>query len=158
MTPRIEFLSEKKLVGQHVTMSLADNKTGQLWSSFMPRRREIVNAVNKDLISMQVYDNSLYFNALNPHAAFEKWAAVEVSDFDNVPDGMEVFTLSAGLYAVFPYKGDARGAAAFFNQIFTVWLPNSDYALADRPHFEVLDERYKNNQPDSEEDVWIPIK
>ena len=42
--------------------------------------------------------------------------------------------------------------------IFTRWLPESNYRLDNRPHFEVLGERYKNNDPNSEEEVWIPIK
>jgi AraC family transcriptional regulator len=37
-------------------------------------------------------------------------------------------------------------------------LPNSAYALDDRAHFEVLGEKYKNNDPSSEEEIWIPIK
>lgn len=38
------------------------------------------------------------------------------------------------------------------------WLPASDYNLDNRPHFEVLGEKYKNNDPTSEEEIWIPIK
>jgi AraC family transcriptional regulator len=158
MEPRIEFLSEKILVGNSIKMSLTDNKTGELWRGFMPRRKEIDNKVNGDFISMQVYDNPLYFNAFNPNAPFEKWATVEVSDTENVPDGMQVFRLIGGQYAVFNYKGTVQGAPPFFNYIFTVWLPNSTYVLDHRPHFEILGEKYKNNDPDSEEEIWIPIK
>jgi AraC family transcriptional regulator len=35
MTPRIEKLDDKKLIGKRQTMSLANNKTGELWKSFM---------------------------------------------------------------------------------------------------------------------------
>ncbi|MEP1984886.1 MAG: GyrI-like domain-containing protein, partial [Maribacter dokdonensis] len=38
------------------------------------------------------------------------------------------------------------------------WIPNSEYQLDGRPHFEVLGAKYKNNDPNSEEEVWIPIK
>jgi AraC family transcriptional regulator len=37
-------------------------------------------------------------------------------------------------------------------------LPNLGYTLDDRAHFEVLGEKYKNNDPLSEEEIWIPIK
>ncbi len=158
MTPKIVFLSEKKLIGQHLRMSLMDNKTGDLWRGFMPRRRDIQNAVNSDLLSMQIYDNALYFNAFNPKNEFEKWAAIEVSTHENVPNGMDIFTLKSGQYAVFNYKGNSADAPAFFNYIFTEWLPNSAYILDDRPHFEILGEKYKNNDINSEEEVWIPIK
>jgi len=30
--------------------------------------------------------------------------------------------------------------------------------LDDRPHFEVLGDKYKNADPDSEEEIWIPIR
>jgi AraC family transcriptional regulator len=71
---------------------------------------------------------------------------------------MESFELPGGLYAVFLYRGDARSASVFFQYIFGTWLPNSGYEPDDRPHFEVLGEKYKNNDPDSEEQIWIPIK
>lgn len=157
MTPRIEFLSEKILVGNRIKMSLTDNKTSELWRGFMPRRKEINNKINGDFISMQVYDNPLYFNAFDPNAPFEKWATVEVSNAENVPNGMETFRLVGGQYAVFDYKGLSTDTR-IFEYIFTVWLPNSAYVLDHRPHFEILGKRYKNNDPDSEEEIWIPIK
>jgi AraC family transcriptional regulator len=42
--------------------------------------------------------------------------------------------------------------------IFNTWLPKSGYQLDRRPHFEILGEKYKNNNPDSEEEIWIPIQ
>jgi AraC family transcriptional regulator len=156
MTPRIEKLIEKKLIGKRLTMSLADNKTGDLWKSFIPRRREIVNSVTNDMISMQVY-KSTYFADFRPTNQFEKWATVEVVNFDNVPNGMETFTLTDGLYAVFDYKGLSTDNS-IFQYIFGTWLPTSDYDLDDRPHFEVLGDKYKNNDPISEEEIWIPIQ
>lgn len=156
MEPRIKTLKEKKLAGNHIVMSLANNKTGELWKSFMPRRREITNALNSDLISMAIYKPN-HFADFKPTNEFEKWAAVEVSNFDNVPNGMETFTLTGGLYAVFDYKGSSTDVS-IFQYIFTTWLPQSGYLLDSRPHFEVLGDKYKNASPDSEEEIWIPIK
>ncbi|MBY0486603.1 MAG: effector binding domain-containing protein, partial [Flavobacteriaceae bacterium] len=89
---------------------------------------------------------------------FVKWAAVVVTSFDFVPDAMETLEIEAGLYAVFNYRGDQSNAASFFNTIYTEWLPNSEYQLDNRPQFEILGEKYKNNDPTSEEEIWIPIK
>ncbi len=137
-------------------MSLADNKTSELWRSFMPRRRDITNNLTDDLISMQVYKPT-YFIDFKPTNEFEKWATVEVTDFDNVPNDLETFTLTGGLYAVFNYKGLSTDNR-IFQFIFGTWLPGSDYYLDDRPHFEVLGDKYKNNDPTSEEEIWIPIQ
>ena len=124
----------------------------------MPRRKEIKNNLTDELFSMQVYDQLPDFKNFNPHRSFEKWAAAEVADFDTIPDGMESYVLTGGLYAVFLYKGRASEGSQTFRYIFGTWLPDSDYELDHREHFEILDERYKNEQPDSEEEIWIPIR
>jgi len=157
MNHRIETLSGKKLIGKRMRMSVSGNKTGDLWRSFMPRRKEILNNRGKDLYSMQVYDN-LYFNNFNPDKEFEKWAAVEVTGFGTVPEEMETFSLPGGLYAVFLYKGAASEGGKAFQYIFETWFPASDFLLDNRPHFEILGEKYKNEDPDSEEEIWIPVK
>ncbi|MCX6181296.1 MAG: GyrI-like domain-containing protein [Bacteroidetes bacterium] len=160
MEPRIELLAEKKLLGMRLTMSIAQNKTGLLWQGFMKRRKEIQNNLNSDLISMQVYSPFFDFINFNVEAEFDKWATTEVSDFKAIPEGMESFVLVGGLYAVFFYKGDASPAAAakVFSYIYGQWIPNSIYELDQRPHFEILGEKYKKDAPDSEEEIWIPIK
>jgi AraC family transcriptional regulator len=154
--PRIETLPEKKLIGKHLTMSFATNKTGELWRSFMPQRKEIFNAASPDLYSLQLYPAD-FFVHFNPHALFEKWAAVEVPDFDNIPHEMEAFTLTGGLYAVFLHKGSSTDNSTF-QYIFSTWLPASVYVLDNRPHFELLGAKYKNADPDSEEEIWIPVR
>lgn len=158
MQPHIQTIPEKKLIGKRITMSMADNRTGELWRSFMPLRNGIPNAIGGDLISMQVYPDTYSFSHFNPAATFDKWAVVEVSDFNTVSEGMEIFTLPAGLYAVFTYKGNPINAAPFFQYIFGTWFPASEYELDTRPHFEILGEKYRNNDDSSEEEVWIPVR
>lgn len=158
MIPAIKVLIEKKLVGRHLSMSLANNKTHELWKSVMTDLKTIKNRLNTELISMQVYNSNHNFNAFQPEAVFEKWAAAEVADLNSIPDGMESFVLKGGLYAVFSYKGNQQQATAAFQYIFGTWLPSSHYTIDNRPHFEILGDKYKNGDPDSEEEIWIPIK
>lgn len=157
MKSRIELLPEKKLVGIHLNMSFADNKTGELWRSFMPHRNKVPNPVSSDLFSMQIFPPTFDFASINPYEQFEKWAAIEVSDFGIIPGGMEAFLLPQGLYAVFLHKGGAQTAQQTFQYIFGIWFPASGYTIDTRPHFEILGEKYKNN-PESEEEIWIPVK
>ncbi len=158
MNPEIKILHEKKLIGLRTTMSFANNKTAELWKSFMPRRKEIKNNVGTDLFSLQTFDIAHDFHSFNPNAVFEKWAANEVVNFDTVPNEMETFILVGGLYAVFLHKGPASNGAKTFQYIFGTWLPGSEYVIDNRPHFEILGEKYKNDDLDSEEEIWIPIK
>lgn len=138
-------------------MSHADNQTFELWKSFMPRRKEIRNSIGTDLFSMQVYSPTYDPTKFNPNEVFEKWAAMEVTDFNSIPDEMEAVTLIGGLYVVFLYQGPANSGYKVFQYIFESWMPNSKYLLDNRPHFEILGEKYKNDDPDSEEEIWIPI-
>lgn len=158
LQPRIETLTERKLIGKRLTMSLADNQTLKLWQSFMLRRKEIKSNLTTELFSMQVYPQSFDFTFSNLKAEFDKWAAIEVADFENIPNDMETYTLTGGLYAVFDYKGLSTDTK-IFQYIFGTWLPLSkNYLLDDRPHFEILGDKYKYNDPNSEEEIWIPIK
>ena len=156
MTPRIEKLKEKRLIGQSLNMSLSNNRTKQLWEKFAPRIKEIENRLSPNKISMQIYPLS-YYEEFSPNKEFKKWATVEVENYNDIPNGMEVFTLEEGLYAIFDYKGSSSDNS-IFHYIFSKWLPSSKYEIDDRPHFEVLGEKYKNNDVNSEEKIWIPIK
>jgi len=138
-------------------MSFSDNKTHELWRSFMPGRRQINNIIGMELYSIEVYEK-LYFDNFNPKREFDKWAAVEVMNFDRVPDEMETLNSPRGLYAVFQYKGAASKGAETYQYIYGTWLPESDFLLDNRPHFAVMGEKYKNEDPDSEEEMWIPVK
>lgn len=158
MHVKIETTQDKKLVGKQLKMSLAENKTPILWKSFMQQRKEITNLVDSNLYSIQVYNPSLDFRNFNPQTIFTKWAAAEVTDYNAIPDAMEPFILPGGTYAVFIHKGAASDFHKTMQYIFATWLPQSKYTLDQRPHFEVLGEKYINNSPVSEEEVWIPIK
>jgi AraC family transcriptional regulator len=154
MQPQFVSIESKKLLGICLEMSLAENRTGELWRSFMPRLKEIETRVGNNLYSLQVYDED-YFQRFDPRREFEKWALVEVKNFSVIPDEMEPFELPGGLYAVFQHKGMGT---EIFQYIFSEWLPKSDYFLDNRPHFEILGEKYKQGSPDSEEEIWIPVK
>lgn len=157
MKVSIEKLPKKTLVGKSLKMSLTNNKTPQLWKSFMTEKSAIKNAIGTDLYSIQVYNQTTYFSNFNPQTEFTKWATIEVANHQNIPNNFSSFTLESGLYAVFLHKGGVSEFQKTFQYIFSQWLPNSEYDLDDRPHFELLGEKYKNNNVDSKEEVWIPI-
>ncbi|WLR42035.1 GyrI-like domain-containing protein [Bacillus carboniphilus] len=89
---------------------------------------------------------------------FIKWAAVEVRDFDTIPDSMEKLIIPTGQYAVFHYRGKPSEAEGTIRFIYESWLPNSEYKLDHRPYFALMGEKYKGEAIDSEEEFWIPIQ
>lgn len=158
MTPQIVSLEETKLIGNKLSMSFARDRTAELWRSFTPRRKEIKNAANQDLFSVELYPDTNFFVKFGPEKEYEKWAAIEVSDFDVIPDGMEKLIIPHGLYAVFHYIGKPSEAQNTFRFIYGDWLPKSKYTMDDRPYFALMGEKYKGEDRESEEDFWIPIR
>lgn len=156
MTPVIQVLPEKKIIGHRITTSLSQNTTGELWQGFMASRHLITNPLNQNLFSIEIYDRD-FFQNFSPMNLFEKWAGIEVSNFESIPDGMDSLSIPEGLYAIFQHNGPASKSMETFQYIFQTWLPASDYNLDTRPHFEIMDDRYKNEDPDSEEKLYIPV-
>ncbi|WKN45916.1 GyrI-like domain-containing protein [Tunicatimonas pelagia] len=157
MKSRIEIIEEIKLVGKKVRMSVANNQTQELWQGFMPNRATIKNTIGTALYSVEVYDNLDFFEQFSPTQEFDKWAAVQVRNYESVSEDMEQLMIPAGLYAVFLYQGKASEAITAYQYIYGNWIPNSDYNLDDRPHFALMGEKYKNDDPTSEEEFWIPV-
>ena len=154
--PRIEHFTGKTFVGKKLDMSFAENKTAELWRSFMPMRKEIENSVGIELYSIEVFPPG-FFIGFSPQTTFEKWAAVEVPHGSHCPESMQQIGIGEGLYAVFTHRGPASSGPVTYQYIFQTWLPNSDFELDNRAHFAVMDERYKQEDPSSEEELWIPV-
>jgi len=154
MNPKIVEIQERKLIGMRSKMSIIDNKTGALFGRFMPRKKEITNTLSDGVYALQQYD----FDQFTPELVFEKWACIEVRDFNNVPSEMETLILPAGKYAVFTHKGTTLDFVNSMQQFMEDWLPNSNYKIDSRPHFEYLGNDYLGPMnPESQEDVYIPI-
>ncbi len=159
MQPKIIEITERKLVGMKITTSLSENRTSELWSKFKPRVREIPDKINNDFYSVQIYKGDLNYREFTPFTMFEKWAAVEVSEFAEIPQGFDYHTLTGGKYAVFILRGIHAEALKTIQSIFTDLLPNSGFNFDYREQFEIMSDKYISpNDPNSEEEIWIPIK
>lgn len=157
MNPIIEEGSERYLVGYAANISLEKNETASLWQRLMPLRDKIKNRFGTDYFAIQNYDAGHDFRNFDATTSFEMCAAIEVDSPSELEFGMQIFIIPAGLYAVYTHKGLASDFQASY-QIFRQWLVLSDYMVDFRPHFQVMGAKYKNGDPSSEEDVWIPIK
>lgn len=155
--PRIVNVPARTVVGMRRRMTLSDDRTFELWRGFRPRICEIESRVGNYSISIQVFDGGKPYENLGPDIEFERWAAVEVSGVQAIPDGMESRTLASGEYAIFIHRGLP---AMFFNTfqfIFGDWFPRSGFELDRRDSFEILGEKYDPFDINSEEEIWMPI-
>ena len=155
--PRIIEIEAKRLIGLNLRMSMANNRTYEIWSQLMPRRKEIGSPSDRKY-SIQVYDAGFDQNNFDHETEFTKWGAFEAPIAGQVPEGMAEYVLAGGLYAVFIHKGSANSFHRTMAHIYGQWIHGSDYRLDERYQFEVMDERYLGPlNENSEEEVWVPI-
>ena len=141
------------LCGASEAMSLQTFTPWTLWPRVMPRLAQIRNRTSQDLISLRNFNGIPVFGPqANPD--FTYWGGVEVLETNK---GFEHLEIPAGTYAVFHYKG-LSSDSTIWRYIYSQWLPNSEWELDERPHFERLVSKYKNYDPTSEEDIYIPIR
>lgn len=158
MEYRIEIISDRLVVGMKTKTSVLtiNEKTRELAKSFMPRRHEVSSRIGEHVFSIQDYGKD--FSPTNPNSEFDKWVAIEVENFDNLPKNIESFNIKSGTYAVFSFKGSVSEFPKQRAYIFQEWLPKSGYQLDQKAHFEILSEDYSKDLQNIEEDIWIPIK
>ncbi|MBT8179185.1 MAG: GyrI-like domain-containing protein [Eudoraea sp.] len=156
MAPRIITSRKIQLVGLKRTMSLSQNQTRELWQSFMPEWKA-AGLPRTEFYSVEVYPEG-YFASFDPNKDFDKWAAVlDTADFPAL-ETWDTLEVPAGLYAVFTYKGKSTEVHKMYQYIIGTWVPNSEYQLDNRPHMGIMGEKYRNDDPESEEELWVPVK
>lgn len=158
MNPKIKLFKESQFIGYKSSITIKNNTSAEIWQHFMPLKKHITDVSNENLYSIQIYPDFLLTDKFTPETKFEKWACVMVERTESIPDSLSTLTIPSGQYAVFMHKGTMSDFPKTMDYIFREWLPNSNYQFDNRPQFEVMDHRYIQNSPDSEEEVWIPIK
>lgn len=133
-------------------------ETSLLWKKFKTHLAPLGMAIGRTYFSVSCYGKEVAEGNFNLQTEFEKWAATPILSEEKKEEGLDEINIPAGLYAFFLHKGLPQDFPKTSQFIYQSWLPKSGYILDARPHFEVLDHRYKLNDPDSEEQVWIPVK
>ncbi len=94
---------------------------------------------------------------------FDYFAGVEVEGAAPVPEGLAAVDIPQQTYAVFTHRVDPdlslqEGLQETLRQIWGVWLPESDFELAESPDFERYDDRFEPAVPRGEFDICVPIR
>lgn len=156
MEPKFVETEEFKVIGMMANFN-DDTKKGipDLWSVFAPRMGEIAARIEGTTYGV------CFPTALDDEN-FDYMAAVPVSNFDAVPEGMVARTVPAHKFAVFTHK---TGEDSLHNDlqksvqyIWGTWLPNSSYEHAKVPDFELYDGRMDPMTGKGEFDLYLPVK
>ncbi len=74
-------------------------------------------------------------------------------------EDVEFKTLSGGLYALYPYYDTIEKLVLAYQNVFSLWLPNSEYDVDDRPCLEFcMNDPVKDEEGKCKVDLYIPVK
>jgi AraC family transcriptional regulator len=153
--PEIIQMDKFKIVGMKYYGENKNNEINRLWDQFNASVNEIKNSPCGDVR----YGICYPIENFAEKGEFEYIAAIEVSNLNDIPEGMVGRTIQGQVYAVFTHKGSPEKIAETYKYIYGTWHPKSGYSLLKAPDFEYYDERFNPDiEEDSEFDVYIPIK
>jgi AraC family transcriptional regulator len=89
---------------------------------------------------------------------FDYVAGVEVSSFDDMPEGFSRVRIPAKRYAVFSHRDHISRIRATVYTIWNKWLPASGHEHADAPDFERYDERFDPRTGTGTVEIWLPVR
>jgi AraC family transcriptional regulator len=150
MEPKIVEREAFTVVGMRYRGKNENNEIPQMWGVFGPRMQEIEDVANRS-VCYGISDN---VDAST--GEFDYIAGLEVSGGKEVPEGMVSWEVPAGRYAVFPTTLPKIGET--FQHAYHEWMPASEFEHRPGPDFEQYDQSFDNDDPDSQFDLFIPLK
>jgi AraC family transcriptional regulator len=122
----------------------------------MNRKLEIQSVINDiDVFGLST-DPANYNPETDP---FEFFTWVQVSTFNNIPDGMVARTVPANKYVQFTFQGPASNAGSVHRYLYGTWLKENDYELCAPYNIEIYGENFKGPEhEDSNTDLLFPIR
>ena len=152
MEPEIVTRSEMKVIGIARQYQEENLDLETLWSAFRPNVSQITNRVGSDALG--IYEE--YHESVN-NVGFTYICAVEVTDFNDVPEGMITRIIPEHLYAVFQHEGPISFLPETLKYIWGSWLPKSNYEYVEKPDFELYAPGIQPEDPDKILFLHIPI-
>jgi len=145
-----------KIVGMSVMSTIKENTIPQLWQDFNQKACKIGNVLTKGVaVGVCPPVDTKNFDDNTP---FKYIAGLIVENFDDVPEGMESYEIPAQKYAVITHKGALDTLQKTYIYFYNTWVKESNYEFTFGAEFELYDSRFKFGEPDSEMDIYRPIK
>ena len=152
LTPEFVTAPERTIVGTARSYTMdTRHEIGAQWQSFFDVGYDLPEAVPGKMFGASF--------SVDGKGGFRYAVAVEVTQLpETLPKEFCSVTLSAGLYAVVRRFGPISGLPQVFDQIFTDWLPGSDYAIRQGAVFEIYPEDERNGPEGTAYEIWVPIR
>lgn len=158
MQPKIVTKNTFMVVGIRGKSSLKNNTIPKMWQDFFPRITEIKHQTNNGSYGICEQIPDFDMREFSAETEFSEVVSVEVSKFEDIPNGMISKTIPEYTYAVFTHKGSLGTLRDTYDYIYGTWLPNSKYEFGNAEDFEFYNEKFIGiDNPESEMYIYVPI-
>lgn len=150
MEPEIVQREAFTVVGLKYRGKNENSEIPQLWRALMPRTGEIQH-IAEHHVAYGINDNM--------DESTGEWdyvAGFAVHSAEKIPPGMVRCEVPRGTYAIFSCTLPTVGET--YMHAYRTWVPQSGYQLAGGPDFELYDEAFNPEDPESKMYIYVPIK
>ncbi len=147
-------LEDLTFMGFSTETSLIEDQTALVFKQLMIWRKDSEEYRSQPVYDIKVYPKD-YFSSFNPSRSFTKLAAVQQKDTKQV-EGLQNYTVNKGNYLCFTCEGIV--SAQFFQELYSSWLPQSEYELNHRPQFDKIWPDPAQRGSVLKEEIYIPVK
>jgi len=124
------------------------------WMNFMKVSDQIQNKVDPEAAWGVSYDMDY---SVQP-GEFTYFVGMEISNTENIPDGMIVYVAPASKYAKFTHYGSLDKLSETYTYIYNVWFPQSGYDMGMVDGLELYGKNFDPQSSKSEMYIFVPIK
>lgn len=158
MQPEFVLKDEITIIGFKCSNTMRKIRIPALWRKFIQERNKIENMIDGTTYGIYLYDTKIEKIEITDELEFEYLAGVEVTQVNRIPTGMTVHRIPARKYAVFTHRGRLMELQKTYDYIYKTWLPGSGMDFLPAEHFEYHGPNFTGDTPESETQVYIPIK
>lgn len=123
------------------------------WAQFSQRKNTIPHRSNQETTGV-VMSSELDLR----EEKLTYFSSVEVTEVNDIPEGLQEMTIPGGLYACFENRGCAQTTGSLMDFVYGIWLDSSGYTRRKGFDLEIFDYRYKQGDPNSISRFLIPVK
>lgn len=154
--PTVVSIGEFQVVGleiQGTLKEISEQKLGKkAYQSMLDRARDVHGKVSDRIYMIELYPD--FFKADTD--ALKQIIGYEVSDANDIPEGMVVHTVPASKYVKFTHKGLEAELGRTYDFLYSEWMMSS----GNKPQkydFEIWDKRYKPESSENRIDVHVAL-
>lgn len=157
--PAIVETEEISVAGIRGETSTQYNILPDLWNNLLKKTGKIPDSSKVRRFGICETDRINTRISRDGNVVFTELVGIEVKDFQNVPQGLDIKVIPGGRYAVFTHKGTVATLRKTYDYIWGSWALFTRETPDEREDFEIYDERFLGaDHEDSQIDIYVPVK